>query len=249
MTSIQIFSFSRKEENHLDLGFAKKSHQMFFIETVVLLILINMGFCSKRINMDQTLSMNEIEHHCIDILAGNGKEKSIHEMIRYCLSNSSSIELNQIKTNTNNQFTFDQLRQRNVTSEQLFQWSASLDLIEHYQSYLNEYSISSDIFFNCTWPRFGSFCEYSFNMNLNDQLTLNEMIIEYYNEEYKPSTLTCYVHLECNRGSKLICLDWSEICDGYIDCLNGIDEEHCYQLGYEMCEENEYRCNNGECLS
>ncbi len=39
------------------------------------------------------------------------------------------------------------------------------------------------------------------------------------------------MHLECNRGTNLLCLDWSEICDGHIDCLNnGIDEEHCWQL-------------------
>ncbi len=39
---------------------------------------------------------------------------------------------------------------------------------------------------------------------------------------------TCYRFLNgCNHG---LCLDWCEICDGKIDCLNGEDEEWCNQL-------------------
>jgi hypothetical protein len=62
--------------------------------------------------------------------------------------------------------------------------------------------------------------------------------------------LTCYIHLECNRGSKSVCLDWTEICDGYIDCLNDrIDEKYCWQLEINQCKEDEYRCLNGQCIS
>jgi hypothetical protein len=45
-------------------------------------------------------------------------------------------------------------------------------------------------------------------------------------------------------------LDWSEICDGFIHCLNGgIDEEHCWELEINECKENEYRCMDGQCIS
>jgi hypothetical protein len=45
------------------------------------------------------------------------------------------------------------------------------------------------------------------------------------------------------------CLDWSEICDGKIDCLDsGVDEEHCWQLEIHECNDNEYRCMNGQCI-
>jgi hypothetical protein len=54
--------------------------------------------------------------------------------------------------------------------------------------------------------------------------------------------------LECNRGSDPICLDWSEICDGFIDCQDGIDEKHCWQLETNECADNEYRCHNGQCI-
>lgn len=45
-----------------------------------------------------------------------------------------------------------------------------------------------------------------------------------------------------------MCLDWREICDGKLDCLDsGADEEHCWQLETLNSSEysNEYRCHNG----
>jgi hypothetical protein len=45
------------------------------------------------------------------------------------------------------------------------------------------------------------------------------------------------------------CLDWTDICDGKIDCLNGgVDEENCWQLEINDCQYDEYKCYNGICL-
>jgi hypothetical protein len=39
------------------------------------------------------------------------------------------------------------------------------------------------------------------------------------------------------------------VCDGDIDCWNGgIDEQHCIQLEMNECQDNEYRCRNGQCI-
>ncbi|CAF1216270.1 unnamed protein product [Adineta steineri] len=48
----------------------------------------------------------------------------------------------------------------------------------------------------------------------------------------------------------MACLDWREICDGKIDCLNGgQDEQNCFELEVNECEENEFRCYNGaQCI-
>lgn len=55
--------------------------------------------------------------------------------------------------------------------------------------------------------------------------------------------LTCYILLDCDRGPLPFCLDWREICDGRIDCMNrGVDEKLCFQLEINECEENEFRC-------
>ncbi|CAF3557059.1 unnamed protein product [Rotaria sp. Silwood1] len=92
-----------------------------------------------------------------------------------------------------------------------------------------------EIFYNCTLPRFGSMCQYEMTY--------------YHKYEYNPTNFTCYTHLQCNRGSFPICLDWSEICDGQVDCLDDkFDEEYCWQLEINECNDNEYRCTNGQCI-
>ena len=59
---------------------------------------------------------------------------------------------------------------------------------------------------------------------------------------------TCYIDLQCNFGKISLCIGWINICDGIIQCIDGIDEEYCWQLEINQCNENEYRCNNGQCL-
>ena len=52
--------------------------------------------------------------------------------------------------------------------------------------------------------------------------SLDEIIHDYYHyNEYEPTLFTCYIHLECNRGPSPSCLDWTEICDGKVDCIDG----------------------------
>ncbi|CAF1451266.1 unnamed protein product [Adineta ricciae] len=54
---------------------------------------------------------------------------------------------------------------------------------------------------------------------------------------------SCYKHLDCDH----VCLDWRQICDGTIDCINsGQDEENCFELEMNQCHSyDEYRCHNG----
>ncbi|CAF4995218.1 unnamed protein product, partial [Rotaria sp. Silwood1] len=151
------------------------------------------------------------------------------------------------KNNQDQNFTFVVLYMLNITSEQLYFWSAPMDVVEHYQFYLNllltsntsSSSMATYMFYNCTSPRFGPLCQYSLDAYKYHHLTVNEIIREYYLYEYEPTTLTCYTHLQCDRGSLFACLDWSEICDGVIDCRNGVDEESCWQVEINECEDNE----------
>jgi hypothetical protein len=48
------------------------------------------------------------------------------------------------------------------------------------------------------------------------------------------------MHMKCNRGSFLPCLDWREICGEKIDCL---------ELEMNHCHENEYQCRNEMCIN
>jgi hypothetical protein len=62
-------------------------------------------------------------------------------------------------------------------------------------------------------------------------------------QKYELTKLTCYTDLKCHRGFGLACLDWSDICDGRVDCINdAVDEEHCWQLEINKCDDNKDRC-------
>ena len=80
---------------------------------------------------------------------------------------------------------------------------------------------------------------------------MNELIDDIFVNRIEHSqTFSCYILLPCDRGPWPACLDWSEICDGKVDCLNGgIDENDCWQIEIHQCEFDEYRCMNGQCIS
>ncbi|CAF1592837.1 unnamed protein product [Rotaria magnacalcarata] len=109
--------------------------------------------------------------------------------------------------------------------------------------------METQFFYNCTLPYFGPLCQYKFDEHEPYYTSLNEIIHDSYLFTYQSDTFTCYIHLQCNRGLVPIYLDWTEICNGEFDCVNGEqDEEHCWQLEINECQANEYRCQNGQCI-
>ncbi|CAF1503439.1 unnamed protein product [Adineta ricciae] len=177
-------------------------------------------------------------------------------MTSLCLSEWPSTW--KIQENTRDQkFNFSQLAELNITSQQLYHWSAPIDIIESYQSYLNQLSTSNNIslstkvFYNCTSSRFGPRCQYLFPFRTTQKLTsVYELIQGFYLERTdQRDALSCYSHLNCSFGSVLLCLDWNQICDGFIQCTDGVDEQDCWQMEMNQCKENEYRCRNGQCIS
>jgi hypothetical protein len=165
--------------------------------------------------------------------------------------------------------TFEELKKQNVNVQDLFRWSAPIDLIERYQNLMitPNSSLIPEIFYNCTPPWFGPVCQYTFDSTglFDSEILFDPSKDSFSNVVYKQfwwkpqdipydlmvniTNLTCYIHLDCNRGQPPFCLDWREICDGKIDCLgDGVDEMNCSQLETSECEENEYRCHNGMCI-
>ena len=145
----------------------------------------------------------------------------------------------------------------NVTTQDLISWSASFDLAERYQHYIDRATVSSEVndtFFNCTKPWFGSWCQYSFDpgetKTLADIIEKTFAAKRNYIDPHTITNLTCYIHLVCDRGGLPMCLDWHEICNGQVDCFNsGVDETHCFELEINECDENEYLCHNGLCIA
>ncbi|CAF0987272.1 unnamed protein product, partial [Rotaria sordida] len=233
---------------------------MSFVKNFLYVILINSVIGSPQINLHLTDEVIDnktnvvFQHDCLYVPASIEKENNIHQIISYCLTEWSS-KWNIEENNLDQKFTFNQLYKQNITSQQLYLWSAPMDVVERYQFYLNHISISNQSFFmttqwfyNCTLPRFGPLCQYSLDNYISHYSTLYEIIYDFYQHEYNPINLTCYTHLKCNRGSSSICLDWTEICDGIIDCQDGTDEEFCWQLQFNECEANEFQCTNGQSL-
>ncbi|CAF4636304.1 unnamed protein product, partial [Rotaria socialis] len=197
-----------------------------------------------------------LDHDCLyyyDITWG------VTEKIPYCIrpTDINSARRNAVPNIYDQKFTFEQLYHLNVTAQQLLSWSASINLAEQYHHYINQVDasfLSNETFLNCTQSWFGSDCQYSFE--LNEVLSFHDilqMIFEakwkYINLSYTATNLTCYMHLKCDRGGSSLCLDWREICNGRIDCLDGgADEIECLELEVNECHEDEYRCHNGQCI-
>ncbi|CAF3923216.1 unnamed protein product [Adineta steineri] len=154
----------------------------------------------------------------------------------------------------NEKLTFEQFYLKNISSFDLLSWSYPIDLIETYELYLNNKNLSNKIISNCTQPWFGLQCQYSFEFT--EQMSLNNIILKQFQKKssYKDLTrdineIPCYIHLQCYSNGLLLCLDWREICNGYIDCIdNYFDELYCFQMEINQCELNEYRCHNGLCI-
>ena len=180
------------------------------------------------------------------------------EVVEYCFhpNEYTHIEIVDGLNTYNKIYTFHELRNMNVTAYEILLWSASMDLAEQYQYYIDQQNNafeSNETFFNCTSPWFGSRCQYTFRFN--EIISLSNRTEEPITTEWNDmsiltaTSLTCYILLECNRGGAFICLDWREVCDGRVDCLNdGADEAQCFDLEINECKKNEYRCDNGLCV-
>ncbi|CAF3498989.1 unnamed protein product [Rotaria socialis] len=141
----------------------------------------------------------------------DGKKYEIQHFIEYCIRLSSKEKYDVVEESVAPRLTFDQLKRESVTVESLIKWSSEIDLIERYQHFLDTNNFSSmELFYNCAASWFGSFCQYRFALNQTftniADITFNSKRIlgDYAN-------CTCYVHMKCNRGSPLICLDWCEM--------------------------------------
>ncbi|CAF0794838.1 unnamed protein product [Adineta steineri] len=176
----------------------------------------------------------------------------------YCRRSLSIDPINKIQGYITNTYTFKNLRLQGITSNDLLQWSISIDIIEQYSIYLinNDTEFDELIFNNCSSLWFGSNCQYTFNLSMSIESFGDFVELSFKaRKQYEENILihTCYPHLSgCYRGPEPMCLDWREICDGKIDCIGdnlGIDEEYCNELEMNECKEDEYRCHNGaQCI-
>jgi hypothetical protein len=213
----------------------------------------------------------ELQHDCLlytvldDIVLYEKTLLPQHQFILYCfrpMKETNTSQSNRMARELNNNasmsslLSFEQLKIKNITPMDLFAWSIPLDLIEHYAAYLINNADTNDesrsLLYNCTPPWFGPVCQYTFDSNSSFSTIVRSVFTERFHLYTEPTNqnTSCYIHLPCEyRSWAPMCLDWREICDGKVDCIDsGIDEANCFDLEKNECEENEYRCQNGLCI-
>lgn len=136
------------------------------------LILVHLIVATPQLNLhhtnwvSQSQRDNTFQHNCLRISVHTLREKddkNISDIMLFFLSELPS-KFHIQTTHASANFTFAELSQYNITSEDLYEWSTPIDIIEDYQQYLNEMSTSNhsalakQIYHNCSMLRFGPLC-------------------------------------------------------------------------------------------
>jgi hypothetical protein len=193
---------------------------------------------------------------CVYDISDDGEE------IPYCRRSGNSESLNRHNNECDNHGViklFRNLLKEEIHPSTILKWSSSVEMVDLYANVFYSRSLidnNDDRFLcNCTiMGTFGKYCEYQLTHKAK---TFSEAIKTQFEQKKEKEDdswntqrygkILCYETLLCNSGP--LCLDWREICDGTQTCLNGIDEENCDKLEFNECEDDEFRCTNGMCIS
>ncbi|CAF1635205.1 unnamed protein product [Adineta ricciae] len=176
--------------------------------------------------------------------------------IKYCARAGKDKEVLSFNNSHSNceKWKFSRLLHENISPWQVLSWSSSIEEAERYAHIYYNRSINfdeNDFLCKCTeQSSFGRNCEFQLLFNstvFSDAIEISFKAKENTDGHQMFGSIICYETLECNFGT--LCLDWRNICDRMQNCMNGIDEENCHLLEFNECEDNEYRCMNGMCIS
>ena len=210
---------------------------------VLLIVLYQWSMTLSRFNLydtDRRFQRDYLQFDCLNYYvpretrAYQQLSDVVDEVIPYCFRPADeSRETDEfLNESLHQKLTFESLRVANTSVQQFFSYSVAMEVITRYQAYLSALATATnDYFYNCTPPRFGLRCQYSFEFG--DRLTFNEIVHFAFSEReaYSESSgmkveVPCYILLECHRIGQPWCLDWREVCDGAVDCFDeGTDEQ------------------------
>ena len=143
------------------------------------------------------------------------------------------------------------LKENNVTTDMLFDWLHPHDNVERYARFLqrssseNDFMLENETLCNCSANNFGVNCSYQ---RAKESTIEGELLWQLLSPvERRNEIVTCLVDgIRCNIG--LLCLEWRQVCDGIVQCEDGIDEADCHILEFHRCASNEFQCRNGMCI-
>jgi hypothetical protein len=191
---------------------------------------------------------------CVYYMYDDGEE------ISYCRRSGGSQLLDRNRNECDNQGEkklFRDLLDQEIDPSDILEWSSSVEMTDLYANvFYNRSLIDEDadrFLCNCTQSgTFGKYCEYQLTHNAK---TFSQSIKKQFQQKkdgdswntQRYGKILCYETLPCNTGP--LCLDWREICDRIQRCVNGTDEENWDKLEFNECEDDEFRCTNGMCIS
>ncbi|CAF1508343.1 unnamed protein product, partial [Didymodactylos carnosus] len=191
---------------------------------------------------------------CIYYISDNGEE------IPYCQRLEGNEDLNRTRTmceNEGEKISFRQLIDRRVELSEVLNWSSSVEINDLYVRVFYNHSTVEDNSdqFVCYCKKsgtFGKYCEYQLT---HDESVFSDALNAQFNTKHDNDSwntqrygkIICYETLPCNTSD--LCFDWREICDGIQRCTSGIDEENWHKLEFNECEDDEFRCTNGMCIT
>jgi hypothetical protein len=221
---------------------------------IAVLILFVITCINARILVYDTENNHDIEKFDCVYHVYDGQE------IAYCLRPTGIQELYRKKINCENQgekLLFRHLIEKNVEPNIVLDWSSSVEIADFYAHvFYNKSFLTNDydqFVCNCTkLGTFGKYCEYQLTHNtklfseaIKAQFEQKKTGDSWDSQRY--GKILCYETLPCGTGD--LCLDWREICNGIQRCPDGIDEENWDKLEFNECENDEFRCTNGMCIS
>ncbi|CAF2069984.1 unnamed protein product, partial [Rotaria magnacalcarata] len=178
----------------------------------------------------------------------------------YCQRLGNNRELNRKSNFCENQgekHSFRDLVGQNIKPKEILGWHSSIEKVDMYAAVFYNRSLitDDDEQFVCKCIQsgtFGKYCEYKlmhektfFSATINAQFEQKRSGDSWNTQRY--GNILCYLTLEIDFNT--LCLDWRDICDGYQRRFGGVDEENCDKLEFNECENDEFRCTNGMCIS
>ncbi|CAF1031768.1 unnamed protein product [Didymodactylos carnosus] len=178
-------------------------------------------------------------------------------IIPYCVRPEippTKFDDDQEKSCNGQKFMFTELKSRNISTADLFNWNAVIEIMDLYGKYLllSKTGLDDEVYCNCTnLSIFGRYCK---NVFIWRSTTFVNEVRDFIGRKGTVSNkgmtidfVTCYTDIQCKNN--ILCLDWRQICNGIIDCEEGEDEAGCLELEMNECNaETEFRCKNGMCI-
>lgn len=169
----------------------------------------------------------------------------------FCPSISSSSLTNSMPKSCMNGQThsFHSLEDSKITPQDLLRWIIPFHIIEQYADYLAETNLSiydHRTICNCTSNSIGQYCEY--NMENKNSMIKDLLSIQLGRNPIRDDELaTSFIdEIKCQIGEQS--LQWRQICNGIVDCEDGIDELNCDLLQFHRCHPDEFQCRHGLCI-